>query len=107
MPRHRRDPERERFWREAVAGHRKSGLSVRAFCRQRGLNEPNFYAWRRTLDERYGAAPVASAKFVPVQVVSDPVIEVVLRHGVVVRVPLPSEPTAVARLVAALESASC
>lgn len=104
MARHRRDPERERFWRDAVAGQRKSGLSVRAFCRQRGLNEPNFYAWRRTLDERQGAAP---APFVPVEVVRDAMIEIVVRHGLVVRVPASSEPTAVARLVAALESAPC
>jgi transposase-like protein len=105
MPGQRRDPERGRFWREAVAGHRKSGLSVRAFCRERGLSEPNFYAWRRQLEERDQAT--RPAKFVPVQVVAEAVIEVVLPSGVVVRVPSSSEPTAVARLVTALESSSC
>jgi transposase-like protein len=105
MGRQRRDPERERFWREAVAGHRKSGLSVRAFCRQRGLSEPNFYAWRRQLEERDGVQ--RPAKFVPVEVVSEAMIEVVLRNGVVVRLPASSEPNTVARLVSALESASC
>jgi len=55
---HRRDPERERFWREAVAGHTKSGLSVRAFCADRGLNEPSFYARRRQLAERDRSSPM-------------------------------------------------
>jgi transposase-like protein len=107
MPRQGRDPQRETFWREVVAGHRKSGLSVRAFCRQRGLSEPNFYAWRRTLDERDRTTRVQPAKFVPVEVVSEPMVEVVLPRGVVVRLPSSSEPTAIARLVTALESASC
>jgi hypothetical protein len=44
---------------------RRSGLSVRAFCRERGLLEPNFYAWRRTLAARDAEA----VAFVPVQVV--------------------------------------
>jgi transposase-like protein len=99
-----RGAERERFWREAVAGHRKSGLSVRAYCRERGLSEPNFYAWRRELARRDGSA---APKLVPVTVVSGSMIEVVLPKGVVVRAPSASEPAAVARLVAALESASC
>ncbi len=105
MARQSRDPERERFWREALAGHSKSGHSVRAFCRERGLSEPNFYAWRRELQARDGT--MRPAKFVPVEVVAESVIEVVLPRGVVVRVPASSEPALVARLVTALEAASC
>ena len=108
MPQHRRSPERERFWREAVAGHKKSGLSVRAFCVDRGLSEPSFYAWRRELGQR-GRAPMTppAATFVPVQVVADSTVEVVLPSGVVVRVPPATDAMAVARLVAALGSPSC
>jgi transposase-like protein len=107
MPQHRRDPERERFWREAVAGHKKSGLSVRAFCVQRGLSEPSFYAWRRELGQRGRAPKTPAATFVPVQVVADSLVEVVLPSGVVVRVPPAADATTVARLVAALGSAPC
>ena len=107
MSQHRRSPERERFWREAVAGHKKSGLSVRAFCVDRGLSEPSFYAWRRELAQRGRAAKSLAATFVPVQVVADSMVEVVLPGGVVVRVPPATDATAVARLVAALGSASC
>jgi transposase-like protein len=107
MPQHGRSPERERFWREAVAGHKKSGLSVRAFCAQRGVSEPSFYAWRRELSQRDRAAMTPAATFVPVQVVADAVVEVVLLSGVVVRVPPATDASAVARLVAALGVAPC
>jgi hypothetical protein len=107
MPQHRRSPERERFWREAVAGHKKSGMSVRAFCVERGLSEPSFYAWRRELTLRGRAPRTPAATFVPVQVVADSLVEVVLPNGVVVRVPPATDAATVARLVAALGSGSC
>jgi transposase-like protein len=106
MPQHRRRPERERFWREAVAGHKTSGLSVRAFCVDRGLSEPSFYAWRREFTRR-DRSMTPAATFVPVQVVADSIVEVMLPSGVVVRVPPATDAMAVARLVAALGSPSC
>lgn len=48
----RRDRGKERFWRRHVAGWRRSGLSIRDYCRGQGLSEPSFYAWRRVLRER-------------------------------------------------------
>jgi hypothetical protein len=47
-----RDAKREGFWRSVFDKHRRSGLSVRAFCRQEKISEPSFYAWRRTLQRR-------------------------------------------------------
>jgi transposase-like protein len=44
--------QRERRWREIVAGQRRSGQSVRAYCRQVGVAEPAFYWWRRKLAQR-------------------------------------------------------
>ena len=44
-----RDTEKEKFWREKVKSWRTSVLSIRAFCRQRGISETGFYAWRREL----------------------------------------------------------
>lgn len=43
---------KEREWRAIVERWAGSGMSVRAFCRARGLSEPSFYAWRRTLAAR-------------------------------------------------------
>jgi hypothetical protein len=47
-----RDPERERFWRAAFKRRQGSGLSTKEFCRQEGLSEASYYAWRRELARR-------------------------------------------------------
>jgi hypothetical protein len=57
MANHQRDPDKERFWREAVAGWRRSGQTIRAYCREQQLSEASFHAWRRTLAERRASAP--------------------------------------------------
>jgi transposase-like protein len=105
----RREPQREQFWREAVAAWRKSGLSVRAFCSGRGLSEASFYGWRRTLQERDRRRPATQPgpTFVPLRVVPGVVLEVELPGGLVVRVPAGAEAAAVAALVAALRAATC
>jgi transposase-like protein len=107
--RHRRSPGKEQFWREAVTAWQKSGQSVRAFCVGRGLSEPSFYSWRRTLRKREPQRPTMQrqSRLVPLRIVAEPVMEVVLSAGVVVRVPAGADVVAVARLVAALRSASC
>jgi hypothetical protein len=45
------DIEQQQFWQMAVETWRCSGLSVRKFCKQEGLSEPSFYAWRRKLTD--------------------------------------------------------
>jgi transposase len=62
-----RDRSKERFWRRAVRRWRMSGLSIRDFCREEGLPEHNFYAWRSTVTKRDGE----KVAFVPVQVVPE------------------------------------
>lgn len=39
-------------WAERIAAQRGSGMSVKQFCRERGLTEYSFYAWRKRLQER-------------------------------------------------------
>jgi len=72
MPRtRRRDPHKERHWRQLLEQWRRSGLSVRAFCAARGLSEQSLYWWRRELaarDRRPAAAPAPLPHFVPVHV---------------------------------------
>ena len=36
-------------WRDRLAEHERSGLSVKRFCQQQGLTECSFYAWRKRL----------------------------------------------------------
>lgn len=54
----RRDLDKERFWREMIAGQAASGLSVRAWCLRHEVSEASFYAWRRELARRDAATDV-------------------------------------------------
>jgi hypothetical protein len=58
-------------WEAVLRQFAAGGLSVREFCRRRGLSEPSFYAWRRRLRTEGGpAAPASPAAplFVPLRV---------------------------------------
>jgi hypothetical protein len=104
----RHHPEKARAWRTAIDDWKRSGQTVNAFCRARRLTRSNFDRWRRILTAELGQSPPSSSPaFVPVRVVAEPMAEVVLRSGVVVRLPLSATPEAVTRLVAAVEAASC
>jgi hypothetical protein len=45
-------------WAERIAAQQRSGMSVKQFCRDQGLTEYSFYAWRKRLQE---AGPVRFA----------------------------------------------
>lgn len=62
-----RDPKKETFWRRMVRTQASSVLSVRAWCRRRGLREATFYWWRAELARRDVERPT----FVPVRVTDD------------------------------------
>ncbi len=38
-------------WREQIAEQGRSGLSIKQFCKDRGIAEHAFYSWRRRLRE--------------------------------------------------------
>lgn len=107
--------DREPFWRDTLAAFATSGLSVREFCRRHGLHERRFHAWRKNLGLSPVARPATShsatappvSGFVPVRLVADATAEVVLPGGVILRVPVSSDPAHVARLVAALRGGPC
>jgi hypothetical protein len=99
-------PEKVHAWRAVVEAWKRSGQTVNAFCRARRITRSNFDRWRRILAaESRESSP--SPAFVPVRVVAESMAEVVLRSGVVVRVPLGAAPEAVTRLVTAVGAASC
>ena len=71
----------EALWRDRLARFRKSGLTVKEFCRQEGVSDPSFYQWRKRLAGACGAErvrrsvgrpteTVKSQPFVPVKVSS-------------------------------------
>lgn len=39
-------------WAERIAAQQRSGISVKQFCREQGLTECSFYAWRKRLQDR-------------------------------------------------------
>lgn len=38
--------EKARYWQRAISEAVRSGISIRQFCRQRGVNEGQFYTWQ-------------------------------------------------------------
>jgi hypothetical protein len=105
MSRHR--PEKARAWRATIEAWKRSGQSANAFCRAGRLTRSNFDRWRRILAAEPGPSPPPpSPAFVPVRIVAEPMAEVILRSGAVVRLPLSAAPEAVTRL-AAVGAASC
>lgn len=38
-------------WAERIAAQQRSGLSVKHFCKEQGVSEYSFYAWRKRLQE--------------------------------------------------------
>jgi hypothetical protein len=104
----RHNPERVRAWRELIDAWKQSGLSINAFCHAQQLTRSNFDRWRRILAAKPNVPPRSEAPaFVPLRVVAEPMAEVVLISGIVVRVPLSAAPEAVTRLVAAVGAVSC
>src|SRR5689334_23630988 len=39
-------------WAERIAAQQHSGISVKQFCKERGLTEYSFYAWRKRLQQK-------------------------------------------------------
>ena len=122
----RRDAAKEQRWRRLLGRWRRSGLTVRAFCAEHGLSEPNFYAWRREIarrDEEAGARPrtkhslvravVGSPKSAFVQMRIDAAaraetaLEVVTGHGRMVRVRSGFDGETLRQLLRLLEEPPC
>ena len=47
-----RKAERSEYWRERIAQQERSGVSVQRFCKEQGLTEQSFYAWRKRLGKQ-------------------------------------------------------
>ncbi len=108
----RRHADRNQFWRDTIAAWKESGQTVTAFCTARGLGESTFFAKRRELARQdqspnTPAPPTPNPSFTAVRLISDPNVEIVFPNGVILRVPVGADPTAVARLVAALRGEPC
>jgi len=109
-----RNEAKELQWREHVSAWQQSGVTIRQYCLQHHVNEPNFYAWRRELARRdeVAVAPAppasrtkaASITWMPVTVTSStpPLVEVQLPTGTVLRIPAGVESVTLERILTAL-----
>jgi hypothetical protein len=79
--------EKREVWKERIARQKKSDVSVRAFCKEHGLQEHAFYGWRKRLQPKppVAFALVETMEAKPASEMA--VIELVLPHGDRLRIP--------------------
>jgi hypothetical protein len=69
-------------WAERIAAQARSGMSVKQFCKEQGLTEYSFYAWRKRLHE---SGPVRFALVERIarrqERTAEPVLEIMLATG--------------------------
>jgi transposase len=74
-------------WAERIAEQQRGGMSVKQFCKERGLTECSFYAWRKRLREK---GPVRFAlverSMRRQERTAEPVLELVLATGEQLRI---------------------
>lgn len=117
----------ERRYRRLLDEQKRSGLSMRGFAAQRGLNAGSLGWWKHKIAQRdrarVGAASDPTPEFLAVHVVAGDArspapasqiasasarpYEVLLRSGRVVRVPRDFDAASLCALVAALEADAC
>ena len=89
--------------RNVLAALDRSGLSITEFAVREGIDPQRLYWWRR----RFASSPCEAITPAFVELTSTNALsgfaEVLLRSGRVLRVPVAIEPTALRRLVDALE----
>jgi hypothetical protein len=111
------DAEKARYWQRTISEAARSGMSIRAFCRQRRLRESQFYWWQHKLRVRRqgGATPRASGNGGPASfaLVSDEPgatdvgIELVLGEGRKLRIRQGIDEATLRAVLAALEPTRC
>ncbi len=82
-------PEAWTQWRALISEQQKSGQSVAAFCRARGLRDGQFYDWKKRLRQReaepFVAVQLVASETPPVPTPSAPMpsapLEIRLRRG--------------------------
>lgn len=97
-------------WSELAGEWKRSGQSIAAFCRQRGLSPSGLYAWRRRFGADSTVNPEGPAGFVPVTIVPSsvapaPALEIELSNGRLLRLLGEVTPARLAAIANALEAA--
>ena len=78
--------QRRELWRQRIAQQETSGQSIRAYCRERGLKEHDFYGWRQRLRKQSTPVRFALVETKPAEQTVPP-IELMLASGDRLRIP--------------------
>lgn len=104
--------EQEQFWRMVFETHQGSGLTIKQFCKNEGISEAAFYAWRKKLTADHASAsptkpPSASGAFVEVALRDAPgaALELVLSSGHRLRISPNIDAALLERVLATLKRA--
>jgi transposase-like protein len=98
---------REEGWRERIAAHERSGLSVKQFCEQQQITEQSFYFWRKRLREGEGESmrfALVDTGAIRPQAPAEPVLELVLASGERLRIGAGADATTLRSVLAALRA---
>ena len=108
------DAEKARYWQRTISEAARSGMSIRAFCRQRRLRESQFYWWQHKLrsSRQPGTTPKAGrpASFALVSDeagATDAGIELVLGGGRKLRIRRGVDEETLRAVLATLEQPRC
>lgn len=95
---------RSERWRERIAQQEHSGVSVQDFCKQQGLTEQSFYAWRKRLRNeqpvRFAVVETGSVQ----QGGTDPGLELILPRGERLRISAGVDATVLRTVLEALRA---
>jgi len=100
------DSNRQPYWQRMLEVHRESGLSVAAFCQQKGISEGAYYYWRRKLSGGVSKPyEKSSPAFLEVVMPRDnPVaVELVLSSGHTLRIHREADPKIVSQILSAVK----
>ncbi len=114
----RADEQTRAQWQQLIAEAVRSARSIRAYCRERGVTEGQFYAWRRRLTgkvqgaaKRQAQTAMAGATFALVQepgATPEPAgVELVWADGRRLRIGPGADVATLRTVLAALEPARC
>jgi len=111
------DVEKARYWQRTISEAARSGMSIRAFCRQRRLQESRFYWWQHKLraSRQAGITPKAGGLGRPASFAlvseeggaTDAGIELVLGEGRKLRIRRGVDEGTLRAVLAALEPLRC
>ena len=110
------DVEKAQHWQAVIRDAARSGMSTRAFCRQRKLKESQFYWWQRRLKEKRPPSSTppgpasGAASFALVSdetATTDAGIELLLAGGRRLRIAKGVDETTLRSVLAALEQPGC